>query len=108
MIRIAPIWERELKSRSLFPVLHYFLNIGGVFPFVTIAFPWFYLGIIERQFFIAFTLTCIVFSYWRLQLRPEDNIFAFYPFFYSLGSVFFVLVTYRTVKAQRTDERKGS
>jgi hypothetical protein len=104
---ISPVWEWELQSGCLFPMLRYFWSIGGVFPFICLVAPWFYLGIIERQFFFAFVFTVIVLSYWRLQIRPEDNIFAFYSLLYTLGSVMFILVTYRAFKAQRSDDRKG-
>jgi hypothetical protein len=87
--------------------MRYFVNIVGFFPIVCLSIQYFYLGIIERQFFVAFILTVIIFSYWRLQLRCEDNIFAFYTILYTLGAVFFVLVVYRNVKGQPSDERKG-
>jgi hypothetical protein len=92
---------------SLFPTFRYFVNFGGLFPAIALLTPWAFLSIIERQFFVVFVCTTVVFSYWRLQLRPEDNIFAFYPFMHTLGAVFVLLVTYRTIKAQPRDDHKG-
>jgi hypothetical protein len=107
LLQWHPIWSLKSERGDLFPALKFWWDVGGLFPFVCLLSPWFFLGFVEVQFYLAIIATFFVFNYWILQDRPEDNIFAFYSFFYTVGGILFIEVVYRVYKWQRNDERKG-
>jgi hypothetical protein len=107
LLQFGPIWSQNIDRGDLFPALKFWWDVGGLFPFLCLLSPWFFLGLIEVQFYLATVATFLVFNYWILQDRPEDNIFAFYSFFYTVGGVLFVELVYRVYKRQPSDDRKG-
>jgi hypothetical protein len=107
LFKFGPVWSHQIERGDLFPALKFWWDVGGLFPFVCLLSPWFFLGLIEAQFYLAIIATFLVFNYWILQDIQEDNIFAFYSFFYTVGGVVFSGLIYRAYKRQPSDERKG-
>jgi hypothetical protein len=96
LFRLGIAWEKEVQKGFSFPLLRFWLDRAGLFPFVLLIVPWFYLSILEKQILLVVLLDAAVFHIWLIP--GNDAILTFYPVMFTLGPVLVVTAVGRMVR----------